>query len=903
MDPRLAGFAAAYVRISTEDGVPVGAGFLVSDDGHVLTCAHVVAAALRDDTIEAQTESLQVTIRLNFHFLEGQPLRTASVVHWRPRMGPDTNPSGDIAVLQLIEGLPDKAQPIGLTATDEMFGHEFRAHGFPRDTNSGVWAYGVMRDLLGNGWLQVEDTKEQGRRIEQGFSGGPVQDSTTGQFVGMVAASSEYVKVAKVGFVIPTNALARAWPDLNVNEGNRKPLADTASPLSNTLWNVPYARNPFFTGRSLVLDDIRGALENTSTVAVAQAISGLGGIGKTQTAVEYAYRHRDQYETILWSVGENEATMLAGYAEIARLLNLPEATSLDQNRIVEAVKRWFETNERWLLILDSADSPSLVRPFLPLSARGHILVTSRAQNFDMLGVSRAFHLQEMSPDEVLEFFLKRTGRQDADTQERQAAAKLAEEFGGLPLALEQAGAYIAAHQVRFDDYLASFKKRQLELLEASPPVAGGYPSSVATTWSLNFEQIEQVSTAAADLLRLSAFLGPDSSIPLELVTGGVSEMGLALSAALAQVQEDPVAINTVLEPLTRYSLVRRDIKSNTYNIHRLVQEVIKAAMGEESRRFWTEKVERVLLRVVGFRWRKNMPLQLLPLLPHLEAAAAAAKYREDEQAGDLCNALSLSLFQLERFEEALPHSQHAWEFAEKSLGPEDPKTLARRENHGVILKNTGDFDAALSIFGELLGTSKRVLGYQHPNIASIHNNMGSALREKGVSLEDERFFAKTLSHYKRALTIRQKKLKEHASTAESLHNMGALLMDMNRCDEARPCLEQALKMNEKVKGPMYGRNAGILKRLGTVQKSQEDFQGTRASYEQELKVRKKAFGLEHPETARTLHDLVDILIQHGPPEAAPQYLQQELTTSDVTLGEHHPYTNLVRQCLNGLSAS
>ena len=159
MESKLAEFKASFVRISTQDGVPVGAGFLVSE-GQVLTCAHVVAAALGDDAIQAHAEIPQGTVNLNFHFLRGQPLRTASVVHWQPRVGPGTNPSGDIAVLQLTEDQPDEAQSIRLTATNKLFGHKFRAHGFPRDTNSGVWAYGVVRDPLGNGWLQVEDTKE-----------------------------------------------------------------------------------------------------------------------------------------------------------------------------------------------------------------------------------------------------------------------------------------------------------------------------------------------------------------------------------------------------------------------------------------------------------------------------------------------------------------------------------------------------------------------------------------------------------------------------------------------------------------------------------------------------------------------------------------------------------------------
>src|SRR5215208_802486 len=244
MESQLADFKASYVRIGTEDGIPVGAGFLVSE-GHVLTCAHVVAAALRDDTIEAQAEVPRGRVNLNFHFLRGEPHRTATVVHWQPRGGPVTNPSGDSAVLRLTENQPDEARPIRLTATNDLFGHGFRAHGFPRDTDSGVWAYGVVRDPLGNGWLQVEDTKEQGRRIEKGFSGGPVQDQATGRFVGMVAASSEYIKAAKVGYIIPTEVLVRTCSD----------LISLQERSSDVLFDVGHKQDDYFPNESQPLLD------------------------------------------------------------------------------------------------------------------------------------------------------------------------------------------------------------------------------------------------------------------------------------------------------------------------------------------------------------------------------------------------------------------------------------------------------------------------------------------------------------------------------------------------------------------------------------------------------------------------------------------------------------------------
>jgi Trypsin-like peptidase domain len=198
MEPQLTEFKRCFVRINTEDGIPVGAGFLISDDGHMLTCAHVVAAALR--MRDGASEKPQGAVHLDFPFL-GAAARTAQVERWLPPSGPSTNPSGDIAVLRLATTPPDGAQPARLTAERVSLGRKFQSHGYPKGYDAGVWAYGELRDRLGNGWLQVEDTKGTGRRIEQGFSGGPVQDQASDRIIGMVVASTRE-KSEKVGFVI-----------------------------------------------------------------------------------------------------------------------------------------------------------------------------------------------------------------------------------------------------------------------------------------------------------------------------------------------------------------------------------------------------------------------------------------------------------------------------------------------------------------------------------------------------------------------------------------------------------------------------------------------------------------------------------------------------------------------------
>ena len=156
--------------------------------------------------------------------------------------------------------------------------------------------------------------------------------------------------------------------------------------------HVPYPRNPVFTGREDVLADLRKRLTKRGSTALAQAISGLGGIGKTQTAVEYAYRYRDKYQAVLWLNAESPLALKTGCGELARRMQLPHPED-DLDQAVLALKHWLETHTGWLLVLDNADDPAMLRPFLPDAEHGHILITSRAQDFQDLGILNPVELE------------------------------------------------------------------------------------------------------------------------------------------------------------------------------------------------------------------------------------------------------------------------------------------------------------------------------------------------------------------------------------------------------------------------------------------------------------------------------------------------------------------------------
>lgn len=242
--------------------------------------------------------------------------------------------------------------------------------------------------------------------------------------------------------------------------------------------NVPH-RNRFFTGRKDVLERLRATLDRAGTAAIGQvqAISGLGGIGKTQTALEYAYRYADKYSHILWVRAETESELAAGYAQLARQLNLVTAEAQD-DQIRHAVRAWLEDHDRWLVLFDNADTPRLLLPFLPRQSRGHILLTSRARVFDEVGILQPQRMPLLPPAEAMAFLLDRTGRKDADQGERAAAAELGETLGYLPLALEQAGAYMLALDVSFEAYLKSYRRNPWKKLK-QPLKMGSYPETVA----------------------------------------------------------------------------------------------------------------------------------------------------------------------------------------------------------------------------------------------------------------------------------------------------------------------------------------------------------------------------------------------------------------------------------------
>jgi len=297
-------------------------------------------------------------------------------------------------------------------------------------------------------------------------------------------------------------------------------------PMPNTpgLWNVPYQRNPFFTGREDVLAALHRALHTENTVALShpQGISGLGGIGKTQTALEYAYRYRKEYGAVFWVRGDSAASLTSSLVELANVLQLPERYKEDQEIIVQAVLRWLRLHPGWLLIYDNMDDLSIAEPYLPNAGPGHLLFTTRA--YALSGLAQRLDIEKMEPDIGALLLLRRADMialeallDMANPDDQGMARAISRELDGLPLALDQAGAYIKEAPCPLLDYLPRYQARRSDILSVRGQFDQGYPASVATTWSLSFEKVREAHPASAELLNFCAYLSPDA-IPEIMIT-------------------------------------------------------------------------------------------------------------------------------------------------------------------------------------------------------------------------------------------------------------------------------------------------------------------------------------------------------------------------------------------------
>jgi hypothetical protein len=512
-------------------------------------------------------------------------------------------------------------------------------------------------------------------------------------------------------------------------------------------WNVPYPRNPYFTGREGELSKLYNILLSGKKAVLTQpqAISGLGGVGKTQTAVEFAYRYSAKYKAVLWARADSQETLNSDFENFINLLNLPIKDNKDHQIILKAIKNWFLNNENWLLILDNVEDMEMLNNFLPPVSRGHILLTTRAQATGAF--TRPVAIEKMALEDGAIFLLRRAkllapGITEHDVLLEEVAIRdldyamamqLSKALDGLPLALDQAGAYIEENGSSLTRYLKVYESQRIDLLKRRGSFTSGHPDSVSTTFDLTFRKIQLENPAAAELLCLFAFLHPDA-IPEEIFTEGAAALGPVLERVII----DSIKFDEAIGKLLKYSLIRRDSETRTLSIHRLVQAVIKDNMKENERQTWVARVtEAIYMARFSKASKTTMTLrdhwiERERYSPHMQACIAAIEQYEilsanaarlfyqaawdlqanlgnDEEIARLLlasmrmwerlqgtedlnvamclEALILPYFLLRKYGEMELSFQRALAIFEQKLGKDSPDIIRIKENYTVLSGN------------------------------------------------------------------------------------------------------------------------------------------------------------------------------------------------------------------------
>jgi tetratricopeptide (TPR) repeat protein len=663
------------------------------------------------------------------------------------------------------------------------------------------------------------------------------------------------------------------------------PEAANRSPAP--VFNLPFPRNPFFTGRQEQLRDIHAALTSRGRAG----LSGLGGIGKTQTALEYAYRHQAEYDHVFWVRAEQETELITGYVALAKALQIPGSQQEDQQAVVTLMKQWLATRDRWLLVLDNADDLRQLRHYLP-TTNGHILFTTRAQALGDL--ADKVEVTRMDTDEGALLLLRRA-KVIADDAYLAAASEanqtlahaLNTEMDGLPLALDQAGAYIEEQVLSLAEYLELFRTEKAELLKERGQLDPDHPS-VTVTFTLAFEKVAAASATAADLVRACAFLAPDA-IPEDIF----SEGGKAFGEPLSTVAESKLTLTKAIAEAARFSLISRNPQAKTLTIHRLVQEVLRSAMDDNRQRQWAEQVVEAVTAVFPDAEFENW-VQCDRLIAQAQATTGLISVYgfTSETAALLLNQTGYYYNNQGRYGEAEPLYQDALAMAKRLLGDEHPSVARSLNNLASLYDNQGRYGEAEPLYQDALAMKKRLLGDEHPSVATSLNNLASLYKNQGRYGEAEPLYQDALAMRKRLLG------DEHPDVATSLNNLASLYDNQGRYGEAEPLCQDALAMRKRLLGNEHPDVASSLSNLASFYYNQGRYGEAEPLYQDALAMRKWLLGNEHPNVARSLNNLASLYYNQGRyGEAEPLY-QDALAMRKRLLGDEHP--NVARS-LNNLA--
>ncbi len=683
----------------------------------------------------------------------------------------------------------------------------------------------------------------------------------------------------------PITVLEERQGAITTDETHSTQRSPSSAHSPSPIWSIPSRRNPFFTGRTEILQALHAAFNaDEAGPRQALAICGLGGIGKTQTAIEYAYQYRDEYQLVFWVRAETSELLMADFTSLAVSLTLPERHDQNQSHIVAAVKHWLSRHNHWLLIMDNVEELEIIGEFLPETIGGHLLLTTRIQSTGQ--IAQQMWLEKLKQEEGILLLLRRskllasTVPPDDLPYDRWLTARdIALIMDGLPLALDQAAAYIEETGCGLRGYLERYQQRRIALLRRRGGLRPEHPESIVATWSLSFEKIERRCPAAAELLYLCAFLHPDA-IAETMLAAGAGE----LTPHLHLLATDCFELDEAIGALITYSLLRRDPDRHILALHRLLQVVLREQMSEQTRRLWAERAVQVVDRAfpeVSFTTWRECEL----CLPH---ALTCAEFIEQLgltlPAGvSLLNKAGSYLRERAQYGEAERLLTRALTLGENTLEADAPLLAETLNNLGMLAQDQGKYARSEALLQRALAIYRHIWGPEHLAVAQCLSNQAENYRVQARHAEMEMLV-------KQALAIREQTLgSKHPDVAKSLTQLAALYHGQGKYAEAEPLYRRSLAVCQEVWGPDHIDVANNLNNLASLYDSLGKYTEAEPLYQQALDFCEKNLGAQHMYTAISLYNLAETYRAQGEYARAEQLHHRALAIREQTLGRHHPH--------------
>ena len=527
----------------------------------------------------------------------------------------------------------------------------------------------------------------------------------------------------------------------------------------------------------------------------------------------------------------------------------------------------------WLVLFDNAPDQASVQAFVPPAGRGRVLITSRNQIWPP---GQALEVPVLDPEVAADFLVSRT-----DDPDRNAALELAGEVGGLPLALEQAAAYMQATGDNLADYLESFLRRRPDMLARGEPT--GYDKTVATTWALAFGRLEQAASGATGLLRLLAFYAPEA-VPLHLLlqprTGFADQLGPEVAPALVPLLDDELAAKDAIAALRRYSLISTPVDGSV-SVHRLVQAVTADQMPEGLARAWRQAAVAIIEAAIPSDTDRpeSWPLCAV-LLPHAQAALTA----DNDGMTRIADYLGRS----GSYAAARDLQRKIFDARGHVLGQEHVDTLAARANLARWTGEAGDPAGARELFAELLPVRERVSGAEHPDTLIARANLAYWTGEAGDPAGARGQLAAMLPVIERVSGA------EHPYILIARANVAYWTGKAGDPAGARDQLAELLPVIERVYGAEHPYILIARANLADWTGKAGDPAGARDQLAELLPVIERVYGAEHPYILIARANLADWTGKAGDPAGARDQLAELLPVSERILGPEHPRTMSAR---------